>query len=279
MRPNNWSKFDPTQIADTFASVRNDLAKPLQRVVADMQSMLVNGLMLRDNAYCALVSMDCVHGVETPFANPLGAGRTPIGFELLTCENAIGQPFEYSGAPVAVAGPPQLNRRRPDGFLGLTVQYAPPLGAIGVRTGAAQVISHNSNTAITWTNQTHAVGTNIVWDGATRLTCAVAGLVRCSWNLWWDTAAGDTRRDGAVYHNNAVDQWVLLKSAGDFCFMSGAYSTIVAAGDYLRLVGFQTTGGNLDLYNAATPSTAMQAEYIAPDPSTTARVTGILWGG
>jgi hypothetical protein len=287
MRPSNWGKFDPTQLADNFASWKQNLAVPLQKVVRDIEGMLTNGLLQRDNAYAALISLDCKHGVPKEFANPFGANKRPIGFHMLTCENAVGQPLEFSGSPVAVAGPPALTRNSADGLLYLTVQYAPPLWSpqhAMFRRSTAQTIPDSSNIVIVYDTTDDRVGTGINHTAGVT-TIDEAGLYTVGIHYSYTSAAPQIRTELVTSGGYDVADLGYGSAAATIPHVNYTWVVrIKSAKETLSVSTFHNTGAPNDI-NFFAGDARFQSRLVVTrippgtDPATTARVTGILVGG
>ncbi len=104
-----WPRIDPNKIVGV-----NHLARIVDGYRSDLERILNNGGTYADNMHCAVLEMSMTHGVPVPIVNPL---RTrPRGIHVLDARDS-------NGVPMSVLGSPKLDFLRPDGFMGISVEY------------------------------------------------------------------------------------------------------------------------------------------------------------
>jgi hypothetical protein len=175
-----------------------------------------------------------------------------------------------------------LVRQVTPGVLGITVQYAPPLGMVDIRRNALQSFANNTIVPVQFDTQESAPGGtapapsgSLSWAIGVpdRIVCAVTGYVLVKANLNFDTSAAGLRVAWLQKNGVNTTRW------GEYIFTpagfvgTGTVAEIpVVADDYLQLAGYQNSGGALNVLNG-TESARFQARYVAPDPATTYRCT------
>lgn len=282
-----WNRLDKNKFTDV-----QSVATLLETYRADLVALLNGGLFLGQNAKCALVEVDCQHGVQSPLGFPRGfKPRAFWPFEAETVAVVSGSPNRPLGTFQQMVGNPVLDFTRPDGLLGITVQYAPPLGLVSLYNTANQPINNVTVAPITWDAEIAKVGalahSNTV--NPTRITCNAAGSVLLTFNGAFQAAAAGTRScwtgkngDSAALNRRRGAQSAPGVAPANYfsSSMSGDALWEVSVGDYLEVFGYQDSGGALNFRGGGGSENSLAwAQYVAPDPSTTARVRGLLVGG
>lgn len=280
----NWSPISIENITLDEESIKENLARPVADALFTVKRMLSSGLTLADNMNVAILTVTCTHGVEAVFKNPLR--NKPIGVYVL---GATGT--DQAQTLQSVDGSPKLNMARTDGLMGITVQYAPPLGLISLYNTANQPINNVTVAPITWDAEIAKVGalahSNTV--NPTRITCNAAGSVLLTFNGAFQAAAAGTRScwtgkngDSAALNRRRGAQSAPGVAPANYfsSSISGDALWEVSVGDYLEVFGYQDSGGALNFRGGGGSENSLAwAQYVAPDPSTTARVTFVLVGG
>lgn len=273
-----WQLLQPDQLGDTLEDLRNALGGFTARMALDLQRILSNGATFKDNLATAYIEFDAIHGTEMPVANPFrSVPQAFIPISAFTLVGGVGG--RNNGVQLAMAGQPVLNLSRTDGFLGITVQYAPPLGAISmIRAGALN--QANGNVLVPWDTPSYSIGSGISYSAGTSLfTFSANGVVRGDFSVGWVSAAGVTRKEifmsdpgfTTIFGINGTNVSSVGGEQGD----SSAASFPVAVGS---VVGCYTSHDNAGALQVIVGSnrTRTSFQYVAPDPATTARVRGIL---
>lgn len=259
-----WNRLDKNKFTDV-----QSIATLLESYRADLVALLNGGLFLGENAKCALVELDCQHGVQQPLGIPRGfKPRAFWPFEAETVEVLTGRPINRPlGTFQQLVGNPVLDFTRPDGLLGITVQYAPPLGDISLSTfnpGAAQ-----SNTvdlvlaSLTLNPGPWILSATMGLVGIpTGFTLGLLSITTAVTNIGSD-ANGERVFTAAVPTATANSQLVI----------AGLPKTVTTPTTYNAVMRANFTGGSVSGYGR------LSALRTGPDPATTARVRGLLVGG
>lgn len=119
------------------------------------------------------------------------------------------------------------------------------------------LIPNNADTAITFTAE--SFDTDGMWDpgNPTRITCVEDGFYYITCNTFWNANAVGVRRARIRLNGGATilvgDSRMAVTTAGIQTDQSAPKSAWQAAvGDFIELVCFQTSGGNLTSFNAVT---------------------------
>lgn len=287
----NWPDIDPGSIDLSDESIRKGIADPSFRAFYQIRQMLSSGLTIRDNFNAAIVKIPCIHGVEVPFSKGTINGL-PIAFTPLTTSLSTG------GVALPVTSTPIINYARTDGYLGLTVSFAPPEGIVDLLRAGTQSIPSATSTPIQWTSDelsipltgTTASSGNFSYDYTTttgtpavnsKINCLASGSVLVNASCGFGINATGLREFWLAKNNATSPRWsdTLYQSppvTTDIRFnLSGVIQ--VTAGDYIQLYSYQDSGGALTTL-AGTVS-RFQARYVSPQVRYSADVTGILWGG
>lgn len=122
---------------------------------------------------------------------------------------------------------------------------------------AGSSIPNNADTAITFT--TEAFDTSGMWDAGqpTRITCVQAGFYYITCNTFWNANAVGTRRIRIRLNGGATilvgDSRPTVATAGLQTDQNAPKSAWQAnVGDYIEMVVYQNSGGNLTGFNAVT---------------------------
>lgn len=291
-----WRILIAGQLGNTLDAVKTSLGGFTAGIAQDLQQLLNNGLTFRDNMASAIVQFPAVHGTEMQVANPFDA--PPIAFIPMNAMTLVGGVTgRNNGVQLQMAGPPIVNLSRtdlaPNGkpYLGLTVQYAPPAGVWVVRRAADQPVLNVTDTPISFDSVLSAasVASAIAHtNNTTDFTCLSTGIVAFEYSMLFDTNAVGYRqtsvRKGPAF--SASEQYSNFFSSpagggGNYVTIAGIGTVpISVAGTVLRLYAWQNTGGSLNVTTAGDAGRNIATvRYIAPDPATTAMVTGILVSG
>jgi len=137
---------------------------------------------------------------------------------------------------------------------GATIRESTAIAARVIRT-SAQSIPNAAWTAISFSQATfddRPLGLSAHWDGGTRLYCRVAGTYLITGNVAWAVNATGARRmairvNGTAPFYAIVDGRPYDTSTNQVNWIE--LSTIIKlnVGDYVELIVFQTSGGNLDV--------------------------------
>lgn len=282
MKPNaNW-KIDPLAVDETIESIRSNLASPISRVVDDLRKMLLSGLSISDNMNAAIVTLSCKHGVESPLSNPL-KGK-PLFF--LPFYAAIATGSTSGGTEYRIDGTPVL-RIRPDGLVGITVYYnlkhTIPSASLG-KTSTQSIGNSGTGTAVTWDSNSFSSDGIISVTSSSRITFSEAGRYSLMGNLNYAGNATGIRSvffaaNGATPFSGtdgSMKGYAQIINAGvGSMSVIGCAEFDIAAGGYVQMYGFQTSGAglNIDAYSQC------QISRVRNDSTPTCTVTGVLFGG
>ncbi len=212
-----------------------------------------------------------VHATELGFLPPKTG--LPVGFIPIEAFDTT------SGVALTIVGPPVLNRARTDGKLGITLQYASPLGIISREDSTNQSINNNSETALVFDTSLASVGSAISYSAGI-FTLAIAGVYSCTSHISWNS---NTYSDYRLFIRNAGSQIAsnITSQAGLSGFFSNEASVtkLFAAGATIDCAAFQTnlSSAARTLLNTGGYNAKISIIAISPDPATTARVRGLLF--
>lgn len=264
-----------TQLQDAFPSFNTGFIPQQNKFQKGVTDALRNGLSIVDNMAAVLVPLTgVVHGTEFAFPVPKGFAGRPLFFQSIEALLPNGLP----SLPIASCS--ALNRNRKDGMLGITVQFAPPLGLITRRRTLSDFSVPNSlNTDFTWDTTAAQLG-GITAASTSVFTCAYAGRVHVDYCLLWNTGGGAGIRQAWVLASNGAQRLaedITCPTAAVPNYASSGHSdTIdVAAGTTFKLLVSQSSGAPLTVL--AGNACAITAQYAAPPVGYIANVTGILW--
>lgn len=241
-----------------------------------------NGFSIDDNSPWKFVTLNLQHGIEYEIKNPFNDTSTAVKSVIVS--KALGLGIAADGRPDGNTYPitqPQIAWRpsgKPSNSVFVTVQYPPPLGAASMTRLATQSgIAQGVVTPINWTDIELLQGA-ISWvSGAnTRLTFASAGRVLISAGLQWNfSVPGGTYREFTIRVSNGRKVAFAFDAiAGGSAFVAktfaGEYS--VVPGDFANVTVAHDSGTAGEILADANNRPFFQARYVAPDPSTTARV-------
>lgn len=273
----------PIVEAEAFPpELRQRVGTPLFRALTQQRAMLQSHLTHRDNFNCAVVEWTFKHGVETLFANPLPNGVTPLAFEVLEAWDPTTR------APMSVVGTPRFNRtRRDDGLLPITVEYdlkhTEPSAELAAT--AAQTLTTGIETPITWNSNTFN-GSAISVVSSSDITVSEAGYYVFTANLTYDanvTGVRDIwfRKNATALSANLAKGFVQAEAVedGSATGVSSSAAFQLSAGDFVRCVGFQNSGGNLNVRGDSAGGRNCQVFRTRNDSTPTGTVRGVLWGG
>lgn len=285
MKP-DWPTLDVSKLTDDFESWRNGLAYPLQKALTRLRAMTTNQLTIAENMNASTPTFGTknnpvVHGVEFPFKSSF----RPTGFTPLQTTLIDGSPA------LPIVGEPVINYNRSDkkdGWYGLTVQFAPPRGAVDLLRNAVQAFTANTVTPIQWDTRVATDSGSLSCDITTtsgtpavnsRVVCAAAGKISFFGNIGLNSVAA-TQRAGAVIKNNdnSVRWGNWIYEQGGFYGTSFSGEIDVIAGEYVNMYAYSAAAGS-QTFGGPAFVTRMSARYIAPPLNYSALVTGILWGG
>ncbi len=252
-----------------------DAATP--KVLGDLRAMLGGGLTFKDNVNCAIITLDCQHGVETRVTNPL---RTvPIAFFPISSMSITAIGGQSNGAARPIDDYPTLNTSRTDGFLGVTVNYElnhtqPCL----IRTASAvQAIAHGGGgAALTGWNTTSFSRGSVISDNGSIFTVTEAGTYSVAVKLPFEAGT-----------YTAADLWINTGTvvAEDYRALAFTDRPIINVATIVQLAA----GGTITAFtyhtNAAVAARNVTTERriaihrLFNDTVPLGRVTGILVGG
>lgn len=227
-----------------------------------------------------LQSYKFVHGVEQEIKNPFDA-RLPEGIDTVRCQGlevdstgkTTGKLYDLSVASVrwrVVQTQPGQPQR-----LGVTVSYAPPLGAVSVSRNTAQLIPNTTGDFVSYGAMDYSEGSAIAWNGATRLTFSQAGRVRVTHENAWDDVAGGNYRAQLVLINRATTYYAYQYMAGTlYAILNSSDEVEIAAGDFVESYVLHDQGAAMSVcaFGDALRS-RLHARYVAPPSNATGRVT------
>lgn len=245
----------------------------IQPVLDELQALLRNGLMFKDNVDCSIITKDLVHGEEETFS----VGFKPIGVYALKSEAVDdGERYAVSALDWRIVD---------DATIGVTARYAAPSGHVVVEKTANMSVAHNARTAMQWSAVKYQEGTAISWSSGanTRLTFSQPGRVQLSTDIiLYDTAAGGHRE--TYWLKNGVTANYLgydLTPGGVYAGTSGTGDITVASGDYVELYLYQnqTAIAALNVLGGAPNPPQGIVRYVAPPLTATNTVTLLCVGG
>lgn len=265
------------------------------KVVQDLRTMLGGGLTFRDNINCAIVTVDCQHNTETRVANPLQT--KPIAFVPISSMAITTIGGQSNGSARPIDGMPILNTSRTDGFLGVTVRYAPPAGIVDLRRNATQALASASITPVQFTVNEGGGSTNgtTITNGAftfditttsgspatnSKITCTESGFVDLVANVPFDTSVVGAKFAWLAKNNASGTRWGINAATVTGYFFSVPVARMqVTAGDYLQVFAYQDTGVSVNIIDDVNNHARVMARYVSPSLTALGRVTGILVGG
>lgn len=270
---------------DEFSGDYEQDLDPLLGVIGDAQEALINAAAGVVTPYFKTSTFK--HGTEQRVRTPLPKGMKCTAIAAVKCIGiyltADGRPTTATYA-VQVLGNPfwrSLGRTQDDGeVVGITVQYAPPLGAIELRRTAAYSLPYNALTSTPYDTVIRAQGA--LSYSSPNVTCAVAGVVFAKHTAYVGQAAGGYR-EGYVRVNGVAAPYYAYSiedttgGATPYGAIIGGEEITVAAGNTLDVAQFQVSTGLAPLLMGSSPF-RFNVRYIAPDPATTARVTLVYYG-
>lgn len=278
----NWPDIDPGSIDLSDESIRKGIADPSFRAFYQIRQMLSSGLTIRDNFNAAIVKIPCIHGVEVPFSKGTINGL-PIAFTPLATSLSTG------GVALPVAGTPSINYSRSDGYLGLTVNFAPPAGLVLLYKNSNQAVPTTTITAVNWDGETAVSGslTHSITTNTSRVTCLETGFVEVLYSMAFTADASNSRSmwtarngDAGALNRRRAQQVLPPLTAGYNSNISAGCIWDVTAGDYLEAIVYHNSVTSpLNLLGGGFENATLQARYVAPPVGYSASVTGILWGG
>lgn len=139
--------------------------------------------------------------------------------------------------------------------IGLTVNGAPAVNAakvVSAQRAAAQTIAHNTSTPISWDTELRDNDGQADYSGApTKLfTCTRAGAYTIDASVAWDSSATG-QRIVSIFVKNASNMTIMdanttiIPGATGGIYQSLSRTFVLAATDYVQIVVYQTSGGNL----------------------------------
>lgn len=275
-----WGVLDAKALGSVDGWQKNAVPV-LNKALLEQRQILHGGWTIADNALAKIITLDFVHGQETPIDIPKKFGTRALAFQPLEAYNLA------TGVALAVPSAPRYNRQRADGRLGVTIDFdlrhtEPCL----IKTAsAAQSINHATSTDMSGWNTTVKTRGSVITDNGTTFTLAEAGsylvllqaqlqqgVSYSEFQIWVDV-------DGVSFAGGSVDDAV--------AFSNGPvkrFSTVVPAnaGSTLKARAYQTNGlsapRNLAAGGPGAIGKRIEIHRIYNDSTPTGRVTGILWG-
>lgn len=274
---------------DQFLSSYNETTRQLVSAVS--------GGIAEENTVNVTKSYVMQHGVTyRNVKNPL---RVPI--QGIVCTRCVGLETNTDGsftrktyglAQPSVQWHPSTKQ---DGSVDVTVNFAPPKGAVSLQRQAAQTIVPNPTTVpIQFDARILADEGALSCDIATtlgtppvnsKIVCAVAGKVAVTATMLIDRTNADTRLcyigvngPGSTYRWGYCVDGVSGSNVMYFGVTMAA-EIPVNAGDYLSSFVLHTTPGNTTTLTGTQQGPMFQARYVAPPVGTTGKVTLQFLGG
>lgn len=192
-----------------------------------------------------------MHATEKRIRTPLPPGMKCTSIAAVKC---IGVTLGTDGRPttatyaldVASVRWRSLSRTQDDGeVVGVTIQYAPPLGLIIGQRAADQSIAHNTNVPIAYDTILSQAGTALALNTTTGLfTAATNGVVELSTDILWDAAGGGERDLWAEAPSGSGIRWGSdardpVAGAANIAISQIKTSFPVTANSTFRVLGFQ----------------------------------------
>lgn len=269
----NFPKIDVQKLA---ADVRNAVGLPMRKVLTDLERAVNGELTLQDNLAGTLVTLPLVHGAEYQIPTPRRG--VPRFFTPLSSLLADGTPAlpvaSYSLNPLPRDA---LGKVVPD-KIGLTAQYAPPVGRCHIRRDAAQLIAVATDTKLLMDAETESIGALSFSNNGILL--AKSGIVTVTYGFTFVGGALGTRgtwlRTNASTNRYAPAESVPAAIANNWS-SAGSFTRDFAEGNTLELWCRQegVAGGLNTATGVSRPR--LVAHYTAPPPNYSANVTGFLW--
>lgn len=289
-----WPVVDGSSLADTFAAWKTGVVFPLSKMTRDLLALFDNGITFTDHMNAAIIDIEKVKHGEEAFFIPPKKMKVPLTFIPIRAQT-------LAGVDVPIAAKSSINYAvklangslRKDGNLGITIQYAPPVGSCNLAAGAANQFATGTTASLQWDNRWEAdqgamscaIGTITVppaVPGANSyILCAADGQVEVMGSFFWTDPGAVSRFNQCwIERSSDTSRWsnhgAQYSIAGNFGFQCAALIP-VAANTQIALRVFQNSGITMGLLTG--PNAArLQARYVAPLPSTTATVRGILVG-
>lgn len=268
-----WQILQPSQLGTTLDDVKSALGGFTTKMALDLQRILSNGATFKDNLATAYIEFDAIHGTEMPIANPFrSVPQAFIPISAFTLVGGVGG--RNNGVQLAIAGQPILNLSRTDSFLGITVQYAPPRETVNANVSRAAFVAPVTATPINVASLTLAAGEwllsgSISWNiGANNWTITTSAISKTSATL----PSINTTSDPTSGEIRIVQSQSASAPGGDWTVPIPPYRVALTASTPLFLVAQSTFTGGI----AQAAWGYIEAQRLAPDPATTARVRGIL---
>lgn len=143
---------------------------------------------------------------------------------------------------------------------------------------SGQTFTNNVQAAISWSTTNGSIE---VWDtdnfhslstNPSRVTPTVAGLYRCAGTILWSHNASGDRRSYIGLNGTALAPVGRAIANGDNSLTTAVQRLVACNGstDYIELLGFQSSGGNLDATgtgsDSSTFSTVLEVVWERPLP-------------
>lgn len=247
-------------------------------------------LTMQDNTTSGYYTGKFVHGIERVIRNPLiktsTKGPSPIGVQAVNCQKLYTDAVSLASPVVSSVALRYLNSNDPTApeQVGITVQYAPPLGDITV---VRDTTSPNFTTAVSasvpFERIEHQIGSAITWSSSanTALIFNALGIVQIGYGFQWSNAAAGTSYETDV-RGTAFSRKCAPSRVAPVTFASNSgvdIFPVASVGGNMTILGTQTSGGSIGIVADGFVRPSFWARYIAPDPATTANVTLFFHGG
>lgn len=244
------------------------------QALQQIRTILSGGGTLKDNAFAALVELPFVHGQPIERPSPLRGGSIPIGFEVISAWDDDGNAIPFPR--------PEFDENFEDSReYRLTLYAAPPVGAISVARDSEQVVADDTSPAVQFESEEYRLGSKMSWSASsnTRITFAAAGRVSVGYQALFDSAANGRRL--ARVAKSSSSEWYAVADipGGSFAGLNGSDEIDVSAGEYIELIVYQNSGGNLSVLASGNQRAALRARYVDAPADFSGTVLGIMWGG
>ena len=227
-------------------------------------STTFNSGLTTDNEKCAIATLKFTHGQYVDIANPFSS--KPRDVVALSTDGTVLKPvldWQYT----------QSGKIRVTALFPLAEQFAQ------ATTTTPVAIPNNANTIATFNAALDLIrGTNIAWDGSSKLTVSKKGLYDCRYSINWASSAVGAREAALLVNGSLAVRYGWSGGAAEptAAFSSantGGAIIPLNAGDFVQVNVVQSSGGALNSpFSAATPE-LFQVRQLSNDASLTARVT------
>lgn len=253
----------------------------LGSVASETFTLLTNGLTVADNMSAKIVKVLCKHNTESLIDLGGKDKLRPAWFQPLYTQKSLTDP---TAALPVLGTPAPLNLSRPDGRIGVTLQFAPPPDKVRLTRSTNQTgVANNTNTTVAFDTVGFSVGRFV--NAAGLITTPAAGELQITYGISAvanGVAAGDLW-GGSILNTTAGPRAASCR----FGVSTQAPPRVVATGQLsvsiddivvVQAVQVNAAAAAKDIITSNS-GTFAELSYISPPADYEACVVGIFWGG